>query len=508
MTPDAFLELVNTVEERHPVTEWRVGDTPAWPVVRARAFRAIEAAKARESARPSDPEKPPVAAGLRRGAAGRVLAGAVDAVRSNLRDPEHRVGRRLPRADIVLLGDGLSRVEVDGVWYDRFCDPLAEAAAAVDLRTVQLEPHHRYRVPRATPSRYVQPGLDVLDLVTRVLPPRPPLRGRGAQEGLDALRDGGIPAAATDITAIARETILIEREAARFSRLVGAARPDLAVLVDYTPAAMAFVLAARQAGIPAVEVQHAIPPPSHPMYARWCAVPPGGFSLLPTHYWTWTESPAAVLRAWADEVPAGPQALVGGNPWLERWLRGEGEVVRRYDERIGRQRAGHAERRQALLTFETTFSGPGILDPLLDAMAATQASVRWWHRLHPTTPPDEAVRVRAALAARGLVESGADVTDEPLYALLRHADVHVTYASSTTQEAAVFGVPTVLTAPHAADVYPDLVKQGWAFVATTADAITRAVTSAQRPAREPARVPPPPPAAILRELVIASRADS
>lgn len=394
-----------------------------------------------------------------------------------------------------MLGDAVSRIPVEGVWYDRFLDPVVETLSALGAESVQLQPHHVYRRPRATPSRLVQPGLDVVDAWTRYAPLPGSLTGEGWPEAADVLRRAGVPAPAVLESEVVREAALIVRGARRFLRMFAAVRPRLAIHVDYTVPAMAFTLAARRAGVASVELQHAIPPTTHPMYARWLSTPAGGYEVLPTHYWTWAQGPADVLKAWTDKVVAGPQVVVGGNPWLEQWLDGSGACVSRLDDRLRRERSRHPSLPHVLLTFETSFTGPAVLGPLLAAAEATRGRACWWYRLHPTMRHEEAERVRAALAQHGGDALFTDMTHEPLYALLRHVDSHVTHASSTTQEAALFGVRTVLTAPHAAGVYPQLVERGWAQVQTDAASIatvllglTRAEPDARVKGEERARV--------------------
>lgn len=66
-------------------------------------------------------------------------------------------------------------------------------------------------------------------------------------------------------------------------------------------------------------------------------------------------------------------------------------------------------------------------------------------------------------------------TDAPLYALLRHSDVHVTHSSSTVIEAEVFGVPSVIFSAYGAEFFPEQIAAGWALVAE-ADHVVQAIT--------------------------------
>lgn len=495
LMPEQFLDVVNEIEGAFPVEEWRAAGVHLWPVVRARSMRYVEGAKA--SVAPGD-------GGSQGGAfasARRVIAGAGTATLTNLADRGNRVPRRLRRADVLLLSDAVSRVLINGVWYDRFVDPVVETLAELGASSVQLQPYHWYRRPRASPSRLVQPGLDLLDAWTRYTPLTTSLEATGWESALARLRERGVPAPAVDASSVRREATLIALTAQRFLRMFHRVEPRLALHVDYGVPAMAFAVAARCAGVPSVEIQHAMPSPTHPMYARWTKVPGGGYDVLPAHYWVWRAPAAEVLRQWAHRVEGGPRVIVGGNPWLDRWLTGQGTLVRQYDARMEADKSRGANRRHVLLTFETTFTRPAILAQFLEAVAATADSVQWWFRLHPTMLAEESGRVRSAISSHRAGPVMTDMTDEPLYALLRHVDGHVTYSSSTTQEAAMFGVPTLLMAPHAATVYPDLVRSGWAAVCVDAAAIVDAVVALERRTPEPEVVLPIGADAALRQLL-------
>lgn len=471
LTPEDFLSVLTGVEARYPVSEWRVDGVHAWPIVRTRAMRFNDEAKALAKGRETAPSEKSRHAN----AARRVLAGARSAARAGREDREHHVPRRPGSADLLFFGDAVSRVAMGGVWYDRFCDPIADAAASLGMRSVQLEPHHHYPTPRARPSRYVQPRLDLIDAATRLAPGRASESLEG-WDGLTAeLHEAGISAAALDRAATVREVVLINWQARSLARFFDSVRPRLAILVDYTIPAMAFTLAARRAGVPSVEIQHSIPPVDHPMYAAWAATPPGGYEPLPTRYWTWTEGAAAVIRSWATAVPDGPRTVVGGSPWLESWRSPSHGLMRGYDERFAAERASRPGQTQVLLTFQRTMGTSDVIGPILEAATATRDRAHWWYRLHPTTRPEEAARVRAAVAASGVGPQSRDVTADPLYAVLRHTDVHVTHMSSTVHEAALFGVRSVLTDPDASAGYPDLFEAGWAIQASTAPDIVSAV---------------------------------
>jgi len=72
------------------------------------------------------------------------------------------------------------------------------------------------------------------------------------------------------------------------------------------------------------------------------------------------------------------------------------------------------------------------------------------------------------------VELG-QATSLPLYALLRHMDLHITEYSSTVIEAEAFGVPSVVMNPLEADMFQEQISSGWALPAYTAEEVMDAL---------------------------------
>jgi sugar phosphate isomerase/epimerase len=98
---------------------------------------------------------------------------------------------------------------------------------------------------------------------------------------------------------------------------------------------------------------------------------------------------------------------------------------------------------------------------IFDLIRESPSAWRWWLRLHPCRL-HEREEIRSVLTERGLHNVLLDqATDLPLYALLRHMDVHLTEWSSVLLEAESFGVPSVVTHPGADLAFsPSLPRDG------------------------------------------------
>ncbi len=465
MDTAATLALLNEIETRAPVADWRVGRLRIWPFVRERIVWHANADNAPLRAR-AGPQNP-VRRRLRRverlgGELARyAAASARDRARTaSLRDP----------ADLLVLADNVSRISLDGRWYDRICQPFAELAAELRMSTLQLDPHHVYRTPRHGPSRWVQPRMDALVIAGRLFAgraPAPDLPGAATVRAL--LADHGVSLAPLDEREMQVAARQIRLTADWLARIISRVRPRAGVVVDTYVGSMAFHLACREAGIPSIELQHGWQGDLHPAYSRWNALPPGGYELLPSVYWVWSEQEREVIDRWARGSAGGHRAVAGGNLWLASWVDGSSPLVPRYDERV---RAAFADGDvHVLWTLQPGLSDAAQLELLARAEQASPPGWRWWPRAHPTMNARER---RSASEVASRLRQGVraldTATELPLYALLRHVGLHVTHSSAAVIEATAFGVPSVLTGPQAQVYFERAIRSGWARAAGPGDA--------------------------------------
>ncbi len=454
----ALLDALNEVEERFPVLEWRVGGVQIWPSVRIAWFFAQW--ESEYCTPPSSGGILPIGRTWRYFA--RLAEGLFGYTRACIGDWRAQDSVRDSR-DAVFLSDGSSFVINRGMRYERFCDPLIEALQARKLTTLLLTPSHLYLRPRATASVFVQPQLDIAIFSaallgsrwrdTAQLPQNAELRAVMAERDLDhpVLSEQRIIAAAARILSMA----------AVYERILSKVSPRLAFIVDYyNPSGMAFVLACRRRGIRAVDIQHGVQGELNPAYGRFPNSPINGFDLVPHSFWVWSEVEAQSIRNWAGNAGAH-RVVVGGNPWLDVWLAGCSQFVIEADQVVREMHAAAGGRKIALVTLQWGLSDAEQILPLLEIIRHAGEGWLWWVRKHPV------MVVRGETVHSDLCqESGRVVIDKPselpLYALLRHVDVHLTHSSTTVIEAANFGVASLVTGQLGVELFPDHIKNGTA----------------------------------------------
>jgi hypothetical protein len=316
----------------------------------------------------------------------------------------------------------------------------------------------QYYTPRYRPSQYIQPYLDYVLVKNNIQ------RGKwqslafqldhfaGFTEYLTGL-DLNISLPNKDF--IQRKALLIRDTAVYFKQKIIANSPLLGFCANYADwAGMAFNLACRETGIISVDVQHGIQNDFHGAYGRWLKVPEGGYELLPKVFWCWSEDESNTIEKWSKGFESFHRPIVGGNPWLTKWLVDDDVLVRAYDSRISRIKKTESKPIHILYTLQLEM----IPEWVLRAISQSSVDCFWWIRIHPTQV-HQRERVLELIKKHNLKNVELDeATALPLYALLRHMDVHVTAWSTTVIEASIFGVRSIVIHEFGVDLFEKQIR--------------------------------------------------
>lgn len=506
MNSAAIMDLINDLEERFDVDRWTVGALDVWPILRVRlAYDLLMA----HQTKPASARKPVVALASRLAGVGKFLYAFLADRRKNAWPQGH--------ADVVLVSDGVSFARIGPSWYERFCDPLSAKLAQRGLTSLLISPSHEYRIPRHTASVFIQPALDAVLIAGRVWSSfsRSTFSDtllREYPEYRDYVRFKRVKIEPSDLGKVGQLAADVCRLSRLYERILKRVTPSIVGVVSYYGVeGMAVNLACRKLGIPSMDLQHGAQGNLHFAYARWHKVPRTGYSLLPSLFWCWSESDAETITKWASG--GWHQAVVGGNLLLNEWRESGGHLVSGFDRAMTAAAAERPRSENILVTLQFALSDEEALGPLIAGMRSSPPHWRWWLRLHPCMLKDRAY-IKKMVAKNGLSDVEVDrATDLPLYALLRHMDVHVTHSSSTVIEAELFGVPSVIIADYGAEFFSDQISSGWARAAYKSEDIVAAVAGqlqarAELQRTKPAFVQPPFAALDLLETLVRERTSS
>lgn len=503
MNNQAITHTLLELEANHPVEQWTVNGFHVWPIVRSRFAEASFHlnARLRKSAERGGQGAEP------KHIENRVVLAAKEKLRALA---DHREARRLdgrmddafgPR-DVVLYSDGVSFLETPSGYYERFCDPLREVLAERGISSVMWTPFTRRLVPRASPSVFMQPHLDAVQIANRLALPL--LRAEadahlpGAREAMEFVKErGGVSFSEDDIVKMGLATLGFARA---YEEMLRRTNPRVVYIVCYYGLErMALNVACRRLGIPSVDIQHGSSGRRHWGYGLWTRVPDAGYDSLPSHFWCWDEGEADAVNEWASSLPGTPHVGVrAGNLLLERWIDQKLPFAQRYDAEVEQavRDIDPAQSLRHVLITPTAYQDADSLRAL--ALSATRLGKAvdcfFWLRTHPVHPELRGPLERAFREA-GLTNFDIErATRWPLYSLLRFMDVHLTESSTVSIEARRFGVPSVMTSAGESLVFEDLLENGWVrlaprgmgggFVAETTQAQLEAREALQNASRE------------------------
>lgn len=476
MNSAEVLDLVNEIEEKFPVTEWTAAGIKIWPLARSGLWWNLNDVYMRT--RDDRNAHRPVRRRARRLAA--LPAGVAGHVGMRIRDWKHDV-RRVGSAEAVFLGDNVSRVLLEGEWYDRICEPMIEELERRSWSSLHLEPHYVHRAPRHDRSLLIQPRLDARWIRSRLRPAqRLPGVDVPGHDLVDNLVAGiGVDPGLLGRTFLQRQAWAVRVLADWYRRVLERTRARLGFVVDAGWAQMAFNLACREHGIPSIELQHGVQGKLNAAYGRWRQVPHDGYALLPRIFWVWSSQEASAIEEWSRPVREWHRPVIGGNPWLNVWLRDDAEVARPYDRAVQAIRSRDPESVHVLVTLAYSLTSERDLAPIREAIEKAPSTWRWWVRLHPAMSNTDRARARKVLPVDGqrvLLDLPSEL---PLYALLRNAELHLTINSTSVVEAEAFGVPSVATSPEATDLFEDQATRGWLTIASGGREVVAALIDQQ-----------------------------
>ncbi len=448
-----YLTLVEEIERRFPVAEWKGADVEIWPLARMDLY--LDMYWQSVGGRPSDSVPRPV----------RALAHAtrpLTNVWKRRHDMRHFLGWPRP-APAIFLGDGVSLDCIEGAWQDRYCEPLIAALESKGLHTVLMQSGDMRRQPWHRPTfaaNVVEAAGQALALLFRNH-----VELSGHEELRQFLRKDGIEAPSLSATKLARRASVVSATAYAFEQILKAVRPRMAFVVTYyADLGPAFVLACRRQGILSIDLQHCPQAGRHKAY-RWSAVPAKGYATLPAVFWNWTEEDAAFIDSWAHKLPLPwHRSVHGGHPTLAAFLDDEDPRTRHWDDMFRKTGDGGKFDREILVALQTVDGQREKWNALADQIDAAPPGWRWWIRRHPASRVEHDAYFAGLLSRHRSNVLIEEATLLPLPALLRHMSVVVSLASGTAAEASAFGVPALFLSDEARGLFGNLIDSGSATV--------------------------------------------
>ncbi len=465
-------EAVKTIcdlEHRIDTQALVYGGVNYWPLCRLRLWSSLIASSLKSAGAGSDPVSntgPSFQASGRTvvrpvGNAGSGLV-SIDAVEDTLTAEE---GMLAPDIMFFVRPEEY-RDEVEGASFAKMIDSVYDRAHTYNRLKIELANPGTMAFRRRNPSLFLH-----AELAAQAATFDPPHELESVSALETAVYEAGLDVELS-AQSLAEDMGKIFYWARLFEPLLTEVTPKAIMLsVYYHPVGMALMLAAHRLGIATSDIQHGRLGPHNGVYTQLTAAPEEGYALMPDFVWCWgsqTKHDIEVDKAAACNRHDG---IVGGNPWLDRWLSG----AQRSDETatLIEESAGKRCVLVSLQQWETP-----IPSFMLEAMARAPEQWTWWLRVHPLRRHTIS-EIRDLLSRHDIANFEIErSTQLPLFALLRACDHHVTFFSSVAVEAMAFGKSTTLLTDTGRAIFAPYIDAGIFRVANTAQEVIDAVTAA------------------------------
>ncbi|MEK4083227.1 hypothetical protein [Psychrobacillus sp. FSL K6-1415] len=441
------LEIISKIEELFPVSSWRMNGVDVWPWIRMKLnFELL----------PNAVQSAHTQASERENGALRELA---DAVESN------------DIIDVFVLIDSFIRIKLmDDKWYHRLTGPFHEEIQKSKLKVSNMEYslHKVKKTPVFDESFSIE---NQLNYFLNSVDVNEPSYLKMFKEVKDYIEENlNTKLSCFNIGDINYETSKIKRLSEFYEYILNIKKSKLVLIVNYyNPIAYPLILAARNIGIPTVDIQHGSQSPL--IYHNWDYTPSEGYNILPNYFWCWSGREAQLINEGFKNSTVH-KALAGGNPWLELWKEDKKFIVSYYDKKL--EEIMEEGKVNILLTLQPKYGLIGWDDNIPHWLFATIKNSpekwKWYIRYHPAMEGkylNEMVQCEELLS--NLIKDGkvetTFATQEPLMAILRKMDVHVTPFSSSIIEAKHIGVPSVTLHDSARIYHKEEINSTWVIEA-------------------------------------------
>ena len=219
----------------------------------------------------------------------------------------------------------------------------------------------------------------------------------------------------------------------------------------YDTVGMALAWASKEMKIPCYDLQHGIAGSTKSRaYSAWSRFPSGGYKLMPSGFWCWSENDAKEINSWGSKLLNPISLFVGGNV-LNRVLRED-----RLSVKLDPSHVVESNNVKILFTLQPAWS-EDLPDILVGLIEKSPKGWSWLIRCHPMDMDNLSVIDRNL--KKIMTDAEVDViktTEQLLPHLLMNIDIHITGWSAVLFDAKEFGIKTILCHPSAKILFKDI----------------------------------------------------
>lgn len=461
MQLEKVMNIINDIEKKFPVDEWKINNIHVWPIIRIELGMRLQYIDEPYLDNNTTNRRSPIRK-------------IIEFVRLFLQDiiAEWKdVGKNQKpyntQGGFIFLSDSNNRrVSINNSWYNIYCSPLIEEIKKQNSNYLLLEycATKKYKFPRFEASYLVEKWLKwirVYSYVLRQLKRDVDSLNINWYEDLAAyLRQQGLEDCCEDVRELKRKINELTALTVYYDKILHITKPSVAfVICYYGTITMAFVLACKKRKIPVVDIQHGVQGELHVAYGRWNKVPVSGYELLPDIFAVWGETERLAINEWASQN-SRHRSFILGNYWNDMWQSEQNdEVINCLIKKI--QSNFNSSQFEAAILYTLQ---PGVITPdfLIEVIRQTP-NIHWLIRLHPCmmAQKEELYQQWESYGIKNIEIRKA--TDFPLPGLLKFIRVHITNSSSVVIDAVQFGIASIVIDRLGSEIYDHYIKENMVF---------------------------------------------
>lgn len=457
MSLKSTLEIINEIEKDFPVSSLEYKGLKIWPILRLTHtyFKTV----ARKQDKVPTPTLTPLFGKSHTKSntlQNLVKNGIGSSILSNIFDKNSNNSLTQQVNTVILMNYAARRTTVEKRHFNEILNSLDYF---INQSSVNLEYSifHRAKIPRYGQSRIISHVL-VKDFITAEIKTKLFLTKKEKKvllEYTNFLKERNIIANTNPYFIFRYINRILAYKKSFFKILTKLAPKNVYLTSYYSPVLMGAILACNELNIRTIDVQHGIISDIHPMYGSWKNFPEGGYDLLPSHFWTWSNTFAETINSWVGKNQRH-KVLVGGNPWFT-FIKEKGISIEEEDKLVFEQVIKN-KKNIVLISLQLVEDFKNSC--LIKAMEKADDSFIWLIRLHPNfrkfTP-----EIKQFLEDRGCRNFEFEYANKlSIYYLFEKVTIQVSFWSTVILEALSYNLHTIVIHPNGLAAFEEYINRG------------------------------------------------
>lgn len=346
----------------------------------------------------------------------------------------------LKRCDVLIFADPFNRrVKVQNKKYEIYVDPIYDELIKLKKNSFIIErnttgEYQRPRYSKSFPQFLIQILFSPIMLKSVTLP-------NDLQQLLlkieKELTSSGYATQTLNASSVKKIIKIFKLHIKIYSFIYAICNPKFVVLTEwYSIISCACIVAAKKRNIMTIEVQHGVQTDTHIAYGNWYKNPSEHRNPFPDLFWVWSEADKLNIEKTFSIFSS--TAFLGGNLFLNNFLKSK---VSLYGENE-MEPLLKTGKKICLITMQPNYD---LHNSILEYIDLIKNEYIFLFRKHPLMTKSNSYYIEQIKTRFPDLIFDLEISSKiPLFILLKHSTLHLTYNSSTVLEAENFGVPSVI----------------------------------------------------------------